>query len=62
MKKTYISPDTKVTKVQIANMLLTLSATDKAAQLGGTSGAYTVDMESRENNSWDIWGNDDYED
>lgn len=58
MKKTYISPDTKVTKVQLSQSLLTLSTTDRSASV--TDGKVT--LESRDNNSWDIWGGDDYDD
>jgi len=54
MKKTYISPATKVTKVQLTNMLLTLSTSDSKATLTGGK----VDMEARDN-AWDIWGTDD---
>ncbi|MBQ7572360.1 MAG: hypothetical protein IJT19_08995 [Bacteroidaceae bacterium] len=58
MKKTYISPNTKVTKVQLSQSLLTLSTTDRSASV--TDGKVT--LESRDNNSWDIWGGDDYDD
>ena len=58
MKKTYISPNTKVTKVQLSQSLLTLSTTDRSASV--TDGKVT--LESREDNSWDIWGGDDYDD
>ena len=59
MKKTYISPATKVTKVQLTNMLLTLSTSDRKATL---TGGGKVDMEARDN-AWDIWGTgDDFED
>jgi len=57
MKKTYFSPVTKVTKVQLSNMLLTLSTSEKPADITGGK----VDLQSREDNAWDIWGNGDYE-
>jgi len=58
MKKTYFSPVTKVTKIQLSNMLLNLSTSEKAAVI--TDGK--VDLQSRENNdAWDIWGQGDYE-
>ena len=57
MKKTYLSPATKVTKVQLTNMLLTLSTSNKAANVDGGK----VNMESRNDNAWDIWGSGDYE-
>lgn len=57
MKKTYLSPVTKVTKVQLTNMLLTLSTTNKPASVVGGK----VDMESRNDNAWDIWGTGDYD-
>lgn len=58
MKKTYFSPVTKVTKIQLSNMLLTLSTSEKSAVI--TDGK--VNLESREDNgAWDIWGQGDYE-
>ena len=58
MKKTYFSPVTKVTKIQLSNMLLTLSTSETSAK----TNAGTVDLQSREdNNAWDIWGQGDYE-
>lgn len=57
MKKTYISPATEITKAQVLQMFLTLSTTERAAVV--TDGK--VDLNSRGDNSWDIWGNDDYE-
>jgi len=58
MKKTYFSPVTKVTKIQLSNMLLNLSTSEKAAAI--TDGK--VDLQSREDNgAWDIWGQGDYE-
>lgn len=58
MKKTYFSPVTKVTKIQLSNMLLTLSTSETYAK----TNAGTVDLQSREDNgAWDIWGQGDYE-
>lgn len=58
MKKTYFSPVTKVTKIQLSNMLLTLSTSEKSAVITGGK----VDLQSREDNgAWDIWGQGDYE-
>lgn len=58
MKKTYFSPVTKVTKIQLSNMLLTLSTSENSAVI--TDGK--VNLESREDNgAWDIWGQGDYE-
>lgn len=57
MKKTYFSPVTKVTKIQLSNMLLTLSTSETSAVI--TDGK--VDLQSREDNAWDIWGQGDYE-
>lgn len=57
MKKTYLSPATKVTKVQLTNMLLTLSTSEKSAVI--TDGK--VNLQSREDNAWDIWGTGDYD-
>ena len=57
MKKTYLSPATKVTKVQLTNMLLTLSTSNKAANVVDGK----VNMESRNDNAWDIWGTGDYD-
>ena len=59
MKKTYFSPVTKVTKIQLSNMLLELSTSETFAK---TNAGGTVDLQSREDNgAWDIWGNGDYE-
>lgn len=58
MKKTYFSPVTKVTKIQLSNMLLNLSTSENSAVI--TDGK--VNLQSREDNgAWDIWGNGDYE-
>jgi len=58
MKKTYFSPVTKVTKIQLSNMLLTLSTSETSAVITGGK----VNLESREDNdAWDIWGQGDYE-
>ncbi len=58
MKKTYFSPVTKVTKIQLSNMLLTLSTSENSAVI--TDGK--VNLQSREDNgAWDIWGQGDYE-
>lgn len=58
MKKTYFSPVTKVTKIQLSNMLLTLSTSENSAVITGGK----VDLQSREDNgAWDIWGQGDYE-
>ena len=53
----YISPATKVTKVQLSQSLLTLSTTETAAVVKQDG---TVDLEARDN-SWDIWGDGDYD-
>ena len=57
MKKTYFSPVTKVTKIQLSNMLLELSSMS-FNEKNGKKGTVL----SRENNdAWDIWGQGDYE-
>ena len=60
MKKTYISPLTKITVVHIQQHLLTGSDVfDKSASSGKA-------VLGRSDNSWDIWGNEmndeDFED
>ncbi len=55
MKKTYMKPTTKVVKIHInSSIMLTLSNATKANS--------SATVESREDNSWDIWGTGDYED
>jgi len=62
MKKTYISPLTKITVVSIQHQLLTGSI--KGTQVYGSASSSNAVL-GREDNSWDIWGNnedDDFED
>ena len=56
MKKTYSIPETKVVVIKTMNMM----AASPAVTLGsGTVGAGSI--ESRQDNSWDIWGTGDYD-
>ena len=62
MKKTYISPLTKITVVSIQHQLLTGSI--KGTQVYGSASSGNAVL-GREDNTWDIWGNnedDDFED
>jgi len=53
MKKTYNSPSTKVVKIALHQIVA-------ASQLGiGASVTSASVAEGREDNSWDIWGNND---
>ena len=54
MKKTYIVPATTVTKLAIHNMLCLSGQLDKSHNITNSS-----DFGARDNNSWDIWGNND---
>ena len=54
--KTYIQPETKVVSIRMTQVM----AASPAITLGsGKVNAASVD--SREDNSWDIWGNGDYD-
>ena len=60
MKKTYIMPTTVVTKLAIHHMLCVSGILDKS----GTPITNGNDFGTREDNAWDIWGNnseDDFE-
>ena len=54
MKKTYFMPTTKVTKVAINHMLCLSGKLDTTKTIGSSS-----DFGAHEDNSWDIWGNND---
>ena len=56
MKKVYINPKTTVTTIELRNSLLTLSLQDT-----GTKANSSTTVLTREDNSWDIWGQGDYE-
>ena len=56
MKKTYISPVSKVVRVGVAQMMAT-SSPGVTINSGGSVNANEVDV--RENNGWDIWDNED---
>lgn len=56
MKKTYNSPSMKVVKIALHQMVA-----ESTIKLGGSYNGSTK-IESREDNSWDIWGNEDYDD
>ena len=60
MKKTYISPLTKITVVSIQHQLLTGSIT--GTKVYGTSASSSNAVLGREDNSWDIWGSNEDED
>ena len=55
MKKTYNHPTTIVVNIKCVSMMA-LSTLGKSAK---TTGADNGFMESRQDNSWDIWGTDD---
>ena len=54
MKKTYIMPATLVTKVAISHMLCLSGQLDKTQSITDPNG-----FGAHEDNSWDIWGNND---
>ena len=56
MKKTYNSPALKVVKLNTVHM--TALSTQTFNESNGKSGVVL----GREDNSWDIWGGDDYDD
>lgn len=55
MKKTYISPVSKVVRVSAAQMMA--SSPDVTMNSGKSVDAASVDV--HENNGWDIWGTED---
>ena len=55
MKKTYISPASKVVKVGVAQIMA--ASPGVTMNSGGSVNANEVDV--RENNGWDIWSNED---
>ena len=55
MKKTYISPVSKVVRVGVAQMMA--SSPDVTMSSGKSVDAASVDV--REDNGWDIWGTED---
>ena len=61
MKKTYISPLVKVVAVRQLNVIAASIGNGKTSfgdAKTGSSGDYA---DSRDNNSWDIWGDGDYD-
>ena len=56
MKKTYIEPNTRLVVIHSIHMMAE-SIGVNSKQLPGTSAGW-----AREDNSWDIWGGDDYDD
>ena len=56
MKKTYISPVSKVVRVGVAQMMAT-SSPGVTLNSGDSVDAASVDV--REDKGWDIWGNED---
>ena len=56
MKKTYISPVSKVVRVGVAQMMAA-SSPDVTMNSDGSVNANEVDV--HENNGWDIWGTED---
>ena len=57
--KTYIKPTTTVVRIQHVNVIATSFKLNSAA--ASTTGDNYNSL-GREDNSWDIWGNDDFED
>ena len=55
MKKTYISPASKVVRVGVAQIMATSPGVTMNS--GGSVNANEVDV--REDNGWDIWDNED---
>ena len=55
MKKTYISPASKVVRVGVAQMMA--ASPGVTINPGGSVDANEVDV--REDNGWDIWSNED---
>ena len=55
MKKTYISPVSKVVRVGVAQMMATSPGV--TLNSGGSVDAASVDV--HEDNGWDIWDNED---
>lgn len=55
MKKTYESPSTEMVKTAMQQMVA-VSTINLGRSYDGSS-----KIESRQDNTWDIWGNDDYE-
>ena len=53
MKK-YIQPETKVVSIRMTQVM----AASPAVTLGSGS-VKAAEVDARENNSWDIWGNND---
>ena len=57
MRKTYICPNTVVVKLNTIHSLLTVSGGASGAM--GISDTQKTTVWSREDNGWDIWGNDE---
>ena len=57
MKKRYSIPETKVVKIQTSKSLLTLSD----VKLDPSKSVDAASVDSRQDNSWDIWGTGDYD-
>ena len=58
--KTYIQPETKVVTVRAIQVMATSTGIGEGKALG--KGYTSTDVTySRQDNSWDIWGTDDYD-
>lgn len=55
MKKTYISPVSKVVRVGVAQMM----ATSPGVTMNSGNTVNAADVDVHEDNGWDIWGNED---
>jgi len=59
MKKTYIIPITNVVTIRTNQMLALSAVIGSTANSSGDDNGVT--MGARDNNSWDIWGDGDYD-
>ena len=55
MKKTYISPASKVVKVGVAQIM----AASPGVTMNSGGSVNAANVEVHENNGWDIWDNED---
>ena len=55
MKKTYISPASKVVRVGVAQMM----ATSPGVTINSGGSVDAANVEVHEDNGWDIWDNED---
>ena len=55
MKKTYISPASKVVKVGVAQIM----AASPGVTMNSGGSVNAANVEVHENNGWDIWSNED---